>query len=178
MLQLQNGVRMREAGSGGVRIVFGAYRQKDSAFAQGEAIFLECGEGFGDGSFLADLDFIEAVVADDAAPEGVIEIEDENLLRSSQHGSDHGGERFSDGKAAIGSGQDLVAEPAVMVEPAVVSQVSGQRIEILDQEFAIALCRFGEFKIEFGRRSGFCLRARRSQDCPGRRRADVRNYSE
>ena len=68
MFEAEDGVGVIEALAGGLFVILGADGEQDAAVAEGEAVLLEGGVGRGDGGFAADLDFVEAVVANDAAP--------------------------------------------------------------------------------------------------------------
>ena len=71
---------MRLEGEAGVfLVVFAADGEDDASAGEGEAVTLEGEIGFADGAALAEDDSVEAVVADDSAPEGVVEVEDEAL---------------------------------------------------------------------------------------------------
>ena len=63
-------------------VVLGAHREDDAALGQIARVVLERDEGFAGGAALAEDDAFQAVVADHAAPQRVVEIEHQALRRA------------------------------------------------------------------------------------------------
>ena len=84
VVQAQDHFRMLfENFLGDVFAVLAAHGQQDAALLQGLGVVLEGEKGLALAVALAEADAAQAVVADHAAPEGVVEIEHEALLASS-----------------------------------------------------------------------------------------------
>ena len=147
VFELEDGVGVGEALSGGCLIVLGADGQQDAPVAQGEAVLLEGGEGLGEGGLAAKDDVVEAVVADDSAPEGVVEVEDQDLAREAVEGADDGGEGLGKGVRSGGGGVDPGAEPALRIEPMVKADAGGDGGCVVDVELSGRGA--GEGEVEF-----------------------------
>src|SRR5437868_15329751 len=116
---------MIEAALGDFRVVLGADRKQDTPLAQGQAIALECRVRLAERRLLADLQLADAVVSDHAAPQRVVEVEDQALLRSAEGRADQARERARKLEARLGSGEDLVSVPTLPVEPARMAHPGG-----------------------------------------------------
>src|SRR5437016_4410959 len=103
---------MIESAPGDLRVVLRADREEDSALAQRQAIPLECRVRLAERRLLPDLQLVDAVVTDHAAPQRIVEVEDQALLRPAEHRPDQAGERGRELEARLGRGEDLVGVPA------------------------------------------------------------------
>jgi hypothetical protein len=104
--------------------------------------------GLGYGCLAADLDLVDAVIADDAAPERVVEIEHEHLAALAVHGTHDRGERASDGDVGFGGGEDLVTEVAVPIEPLLQADDAGETVDVVDEKTGIGCGSAGELCVE------------------------------
>ena len=70
-------------------VVFRGHADDDAALAQFLYPHLELSEGFSDAQSVTQLDAFYAVVANDSAPDGVVEVEDEAFLELPPDGADN-----------------------------------------------------------------------------------------
>ena len=95
---------MSEARGCDVRVVLGAHCQNDAALVQVLDVALPVLEGFSGRGGSAELDAFHAVVADDAAPERVVEVEHQHLLGAGVRGAPGGLEW-----------REVIGQPALVV---------------------------------------------------------------
>ncbi len=69
-------------------IVLRGHRENDPALAQGQCSLLHAQVGFAGWIAVAQHDASQAVIADDASPQGVVQVEDEALARLAAHRTD------------------------------------------------------------------------------------------
>src|SRR5699024_5996711 len=94
-----------EAGQGVGFLVFAAYAEQNTHAAQFPQVFLEFGIGHAGGSFAAQHDALGAVVADDAAPQGVVQVAGHQLFVFAQQALDDVGHALAQiGDAVDGAG--------------------------------------------------------------------------
>ena len=72
---------MVERGFGNAQVVLAAHRQDDAASCKQSRIALESQEGFAAGRALAKVNAVDAVVANHAAPQGVVQIQYQAFAR-------------------------------------------------------------------------------------------------
>ena len=134
VVRLQRALGVVEAGDRVFTVVFGADRQHDADGLELLDITLELIVRLGNAGLLADLDAVHAVVADNAAPERVVEVERERLLVLAE-------DRLDDVRDAEGEGRDrleahrvFVHVPEQRVRPFLQAVVGGNVVEIVDVE--------------------------------------------
>ena len=76
-------------------VVLGADGEDDAAAGEILGVFLDGGEAFAEGAALADGDAVHAVIADDAAPERVVEIEHQAFIGAALVGGDQARDEFA-----------------------------------------------------------------------------------
>ena len=108
-------------------------REDDAALLQLEHVLLERDEGLAE-PVAAECDAIDPVVADDAAPEGVVEVEDEALAREAEARGDD--RRRVPGQERNGLERDglLRAQPVPVVEPSEPAEVGGDPVAVDDRD--------------------------------------------
>src|SRR6185437_2933265 len=138
VFQLQHGVRVAEALPRDRVRVLGAHGEQHAALTDPLAVLLEGGERLRLRGLLPDPDAIDAVIPDDAAPERVVEVEDQALAAPAIDGSEDGCYRPRELEAPLRSGDDLVLEPTPRVEVAVEAHHRRHAGLIVDEEARLA----------------------------------------
>ena len=79
MFNLEDGAGMLKAGSCDVVVILRTDCKEDAAIAERETVFLKCSVGFANWRLVTDLDLVGSIIADNAPPERVVEIENQDL---------------------------------------------------------------------------------------------------
>src|SRR5262249_28310880 len=127
----ENAVRVGEAGDGDARRVLAAYRQDDAALCQRLDVALPSHEGLSGRAMIgAKLDAIDSVVAQDAAPQRVVEVECEHLFGASSLRAP----RAAEPRHVIGKEAGIERKPAreekTLSRPLAQTQYFGKPIEL------------------------------------------------
>ena len=118
-----------ERGERHLAVVLRADRQQDAAPDQLLQRHLEVLEGLAGGA-AAEHDPVDPVVADDAAPEGVVEVEHDRPAREAEPGGEDGGGVARHQRQALGGEGHLRHVPAAVVEPVPGAHAAGEEREV------------------------------------------------
>ena len=110
-------------------VVLGADRQHDAAIDQLLQRHLEVLEGLAVGA-AAEHDAVDPVVADDPAPERVVEVEHDRPSRQAEPRRQHGGGVARHDRQALGREGHLGQIPAAVVEPDVGAHAAGEERQV------------------------------------------------
>jgi hypothetical protein len=153
-LKAENAVGVLEPRLRGSRLVLRADSQQNPALLELETVALDGGEGLALWRLGAQGNPGEPVVADDAPPECVIEVEDQYLLRAAEHGADHRRDAVREGDGAREADSELVSEPRARVVPAIQSDDGAQVVDVVDEDASVRPRRPREPAVELAQEVG------------------------
>src|SRR5580700_1329253 len=148
VLELENGAGVAKSGPGDVLVVLRANGKQHATVTKRQTVLLEGGIRFPNRSFSADLNLINAVVANDASPKSVVEVEDENLSALAIKCLDERVQRASKFQVGFRCEQKFIIEIAVPVEPPPDTKPRGNAVDILKQDARTACDLLGEGDVE------------------------------
>src|SRR6516162_7355412 len=96
---------------------------------------------------LAKDDALEPIVADDAAPQSIVEIEDETFLREPAHGGEKTGHQIAVDRGGLRRDFQLALKPAASVEPRV-NSVSFAGARHIEKQHAVLRCSLAQTVVE------------------------------
>ncbi len=132
---------------GDLRVVLGADGQNDSPFFELLGVILQGEVRFAGRAPLPEDDAVEPVVADHAAPQGVVEIEDQTFLRQPALSGEDAGDEIAVKGRRLRSDFQLALKPAPDVEPGV-NSVPRAGARHIEQQYAIPRSGLAQLIVE------------------------------
>ena len=146
---VQDRIGVRKSQSGVFRFVFGADREEYAQLFLCLAVLLYLGVCLRFGGFLPDRDALLSVVADDTAPEGVVQVQSQHLFVLAVNGA-------NDSRQAVGKFRNCVQRHGVFVEvpvgivvPCVQPVACRQIVYIVNVEVVVCGGILSEFPVQF-----------------------------